>query len=228
MKLRPNGVGDGALMAVYRLTDERGDRYAETLQAIADDQGILAHNNRRRLAEGVQEINDLLEEHADLLKCPVEEGVEALLELAVFEDDEDRDEVANLLLGLPVEGEEEPTLGSIELALHSSRGRMDEAERAGDRDRIQIMTMHSAKGLTADAVIVAACEEELVPGPTEDRRELDDQRRLLYVSLTRARHFLFVTFARQRPGQQSHLLQAPVARTYTSFLRDFLPPSRAT
>ena len=84
------------------------------------------------------------------------------------------------------------------------------------------MTMHSAKGLTADAVIVTACEQELIPGDTNDRRDLDDQRRLLYVSLTRARHFLFVTCARRRPGRQSYLLQVAVERTYTGFLQDYL------
>jgi superfamily I DNA/RNA helicase len=138
---------------------------------------------------------------------------------------EERETVAQLLQGLVVvEGEDPPTLRALESALHSSRGALDETERTHDPERVQIMTMHSAKGLTSDAVIVAACEDELIPGQTVNRRELDDQRRLLYVSLTRARHFLFVTYARRRPGRQSHLLQAPVGRTYTTFLRDYLPP----
>jgi superfamily I DNA/RNA helicase len=84
------------------------------------------------------------------------------------------------------------------------------------------MTMHSAKGLTAEAVIVAACEDELIPGAGLTQREFDDQRRLLYVSLTRAQHHLFVTFAARRVGQQSHRLQVPPQRTLTQFLRDYV------
>jgi DNA helicase-2/ATP-dependent DNA helicase PcrA len=225
LKLRPNGVGDTALMAAYLLADDRAERYSQAIQAIADDPDVLTHRNRARLAQGVHEINRLLDEHADLLESPAGEGLETLLGLIDFEGEESRDEVAGLLLALPAEGEEQLTLGVVESALHSSRGGMDEEERQGSSDRVQIMSMHSAKGLTADAVVVAACEDELVPGQTEGRRDLDDQRRLLYVSLTRARHFLFVTCARQRPGRQSHLTRAPVARSYTSFLTDFLSPN---
>ena len=227
IKLRPNRVGDGSLMAVYRLADERGQRYAPTLQAIADDPDILDHRMRNRIAEEVREINELLDNHADLLDAPAVGGLDLLLSLVEFADDDEREEVAGLLLGLTAEGDDEQSLGDVEAALHTSRGRTDEEERTGDRDRVQIMSMHSAKGLTADAVIVAACEEELIPGETEDRRDLDDQRRLLYVSLTRARHYLLVTYARSRPGQQSHLLQVATARTYTSFLRDYLAPNGA-
>jgi len=224
LTLRRNGVGPTALMAAYRLADDRGVRYAPILQAIAEDADILEHRNRRRLADDIIAVNGILDDHAEILEQPAADGLETLLELVGFEDDEEADEIVGLLLGLPVEGDEELTTGGIEAALHSSRGSRDEWERTGDRDRVQIMTMHAAKGLTADAVIVAACEEELIPGTTEDRRELDDQRRLLYVSLTRARHVLLVTFARRRPGRQTHLVRAPERRTYTSFLRDYLPP----
>jgi DNA helicase-2/ATP-dependent DNA helicase PcrA len=93
-----------------------------------------------------------------------------------------------------------------------------------EADRVRIMTMHSAKGLTADAVIVAACDDELIPGTPEDERELDEQRRLLYVSLTRARHYLYVTYAVRRMGRQSHMLGLSEARTFTQFLRDYLTP----
>ena len=222
LKLRPNRVGDSALMALYRLADERGRRYHETLQDVANEPGLLEHRSRESVAADVRAIIELLDGLANVLDEPAEDGLATLLDTIAFPGDQ-RPEVEELLRGLIVE--DETTLGGVEAALHSSRGAMDEAERGGDADRVQIMTMHSAKGLTADAVIVAACEDELIPGSIGDRRELDDQRRLLYVSLTRARHFLFVTYARRRPGRQSHLLQVPEARTYTRFLRDYLPPA---
>jgi superfamily I DNA/RNA helicase len=71
-----------------------------------------------------------------------------------------------------VSDQENPTLDDVERALQSSRGSFDETERAGDPERVQIMSMHSAKGLTSDAVIVAACEDELIPGSARGKEKL--------------------------------------------------------
>ncbi|MHB1972056.1 MAG: ATP-dependent helicase [Candidatus Dormibacteria bacterium] len=64
---------------------------------------------------------------------------------------------------------------------------------------INIMTAHRAKGLEACVVVIAAAEEELFPG----RGHRDEERRLFYVSLTRAKHALFISFATRRFGQQA-------------------------
>ena len=66
-------------------------------------------------------------------------------------------------------------------------------------DAIRIMTMHQAKGLSADAVFAVGVEEEYIPG----QGNVDEERRLLYVSLTRARHYLFITHCINRTGRQS-------------------------
>jgi DNA helicase II / ATP-dependent DNA helicase PcrA len=226
IQLRGNGLGAGSLMAIYRFAYERGVLYYPALRVIADDPDAIAHPFRRRMAAEVERIEAMLEGLCGAFESEAAEGLAAVLDALSYPSGEGRDEVEGLLLGL-LRDEETPTLDDVEAALHSSRGAMDEAERTADPDRIQIMTMHTAKGLTADAVIVAACDDQLVPGDTEDRRELDDQRRLLYVSLTRARHFLFVTYARRRAGQQSHVLQVSEGRDYTRFLRDYLPPQPA-
>ena len=65
------------------------------------------------------------------------------------------------------------------------------------------MTMHQAKGLSAEATFIVAAEDEYIPGrATGD--QVGDERRLLYVSLTRARHFLYITHCQRRTGRQSH------------------------
>ena len=64
-------------------------------------------------------------------------------------------------------------------------------------DGVRIMTMAGAKGLTVDATIVGGVEEGVVPRPNFDRSE---ERRLLYVAMTRARSRLFLTWARRRSG----------------------------
>ena len=83
------------------------------------------------------------------------------------------------------------------------------------------MTMHQAKGLTAKAVIVAAAEEEYIPGRAQGRFT-EDERRLLYVSLTRACHYLFVTYTSERTGQQRYTGKfsetGETARHLTTFL----------
>jgi DNA helicase-2/ATP-dependent DNA helicase PcrA len=227
LQLRDNGLGPGSLLAVYRLADERGERYYRTLQAIADDPDVFEHARRKAVPRDVEAIESMLDELGEALESEPEAGLAAVLDAIEFPEGEQRHEVTELLLGLPIDESQEPTLGLVEEALHSSRGTFDEEQREGDPDRIQIMSMHTAKGLTADAVIVAACDDEQMPGPTANRRELDDQRRLLYVSLTRARKYLFVTFARRRAGRQTKQLGAdfPERRTYTRFLRDYLPPT---
>ena len=59
----------------------------------------------------------------------------------------------------------------------------------------RIMTMHQAKGLSADAVFVVAAEDEYIPGRAAGDA-LGDEGRLLYVSATRARHYLYFTHCR--------------------------------
>jgi len=62
---------------------------------------------------------------------------------------------------------------------------------------IRIMTLGGAKGLTVRAVIIGAVEEGIVPRPNCN---LGEERRLLYVGMTRAKEFLYCTWARRRRG----------------------------
>jgi superfamily I DNA/RNA helicase len=93
-------------------------------------------------------------------------------------------------------------------------------ENQAETDAINIMSMHQAKGLTADATFVIAAEEEYLPGRATGSGA-DDERRLLYVSLTRARHFLFITHCRRRIGPQRHSgsTSGKEDRNLSSFLR---------
>lgn len=81
---------------------------------------------------------------------------------------------------------------------------------------VNIMTMHKAKGLDACVVFIPAAEEEIMPGERDSR---DEARRLLYVSITRAKRALFVTHAVRRTGAQSHSGVPGKTHSRTSFLR---------
>lgn len=67
---------------------------------------------------------------------------------------------------------------------------------------VRIMTMGGAKGLTVRATIVAGLEEGIVPRPGCD---LGEERRLLYVGMTRAKEFLYCTWARRRIGPTARM-----------------------
>jgi DNA helicase-2/ATP-dependent DNA helicase PcrA len=92
----------------------------------------------------------------------------------------------------------EPSLGGFvdQLSLLS-----DADEEAGTRDaRVFMMTMHSAKGLEFPVVVIAGLEEGLFPHSrsSEDEAELEEERRLCYVGITRAERRLVLTSAARR------------------------------
>jgi DNA helicase II / ATP-dependent DNA helicase PcrA len=94
--------------------------------------------------------------------------------------------------------ETEPTLGGFvdRLSLLS-----DVDEEAGSKDaRVWMMTLHSAKGLEFPVVVLAGLEEGLFPHSrsSEDVEELEEERRLCYVGMTRARSKLVLTGAARR------------------------------
>jgi DNA helicase-2/ATP-dependent DNA helicase PcrA len=70
-----------------------------------------------------------------------------------------------------------------------------------DDESIRIMTMHSAKGLSARAVILPGMEEELIPG-TDVPCKINEWRRILYVSITRSEEFVYFTHCKIRKGRQ--------------------------
>lgn len=75
------------------------------------------------------------------------------------------------------------------------------------KDAVTLMTMHAAKGLEFPVVFMVGMEEGLFPHSRSlmDRDELEEERRLCYVGMTRAKQRLFLTFARRRLffGQRS-------------------------
>lgn len=97
------------------------------------------------------------------------------------------------------ENSENPSLGEFleEVALVADIDRMDDSE-----ERVTLMTLHSAKGLEFPLVYLAGMEDGLFPGmmaiSADDKSELEEERRLCYVGITRAKEELVLTGARMR------------------------------
>ena len=94
--------------------------------------------------------------------------------------------------------------GLIEVDLAHSFGRflsqigpLGKDHALAESQGVRIMTMGGSKGLTVRATIVAGLEQGIVPRPDCD---LQEERRLLYVAMTRAKEYLFCTWARRRRG----------------------------
>src|SRR6266849_2935857 len=94
--------------------------------------------------------------------------------------------------------EPEPSLGGF-VDLLSLLSDVDEEQGARDA-RVWMMTLHSAKGLEFPVVVLAGLEEGLFPHSrsSEDEEELEEERRLCYVGMTRARSRLVLTGAARR------------------------------
>lgn len=76
----------------------------------------------------------------------------------------------------------------------------DREEEDGDSPKITLMTIHSAKGLEFPCVYVVGMEENIFPSPMSQgsMRELEEERRLLYVAITRAERYCHLTYAKMR------------------------------
>jgi DNA helicase-2/ATP-dependent DNA helicase PcrA len=73
-------------------------------------------------------------------------------------------------------------------------------DKEEDRNKVTIMTMHSAKGLEFNNVYIVGVEEELFPSKMafESAEDLEEERRLFYVAITRARKRVSISFAQNR------------------------------
>jgi DNA helicase II / ATP-dependent DNA helicase PcrA len=101
--------------------------------------------------------------------------------------------------------------------------------QAGDQDdALHLMTVHAAKGLEFHTVFITGLEEGLFPHQNSQNVEggLDEERRLMYVAITRARRRLYLTFAQRRMlhGQASYSMASSFLRELPDNLLLWLTP----
>ena len=204
------GIGDTTVAAAERLSDatglslfeifEHADEYADLSRRSA----VLMHFTEtiKSLAEEAESFDaesffdSLCEKtgYLDMLRAQGAEGEGRI---------ENIGELKTNLMKYE-EAAEQPELAGFleEVALYTDLDRMEET------DSVLMMTLHSAKGLEFPSVFVVGMEEGVFPGMQAiyDMNEMEEERRLAYVGMTRAKRNLYLTAAANRMifGQTNH------------------------
>lgn len=163
----------------------------DTVSHVLEHSGLLAHYQTEK--EGLERIENLNELVTAAAVFASEEGMEGLPagEVVVREMViSDEDETASVSDGLS------PLAAFLS---HASLEAGDNQAQAG-QDAVQLMTIHSAKGLEFDAVFLTGLEEGLFPHENAilDPNGLEEERRLMYVAITRARKRLYMSLSQSR------------------------------
>jgi superfamily I DNA/RNA helicase len=94
----------------------------------------------------------------------------------------------------------------------------EEQESTDNDEPIEVMTMHSSKGLSKQLVIIPAFDEKLLPGDDEGER-LAERHRLVYVAVTRAKEQVLITFPNTRAkGDPLNYAAKPKISSYADIL----------
>ncbi|MGD9333230.1 MAG: UvrD-helicase domain-containing protein, partial [Desulfobacterales bacterium] len=154
----------------------------------------LSHSRRRRLGEALSDWRQLM---AGLETLTLDEQIGFLADRSERAPDDahgNRHAVERLLTyARGCHGDRERFLATI--ALHTDADMLQARV-----EKVTLTTMHAAKGLEFPVVFVVGCEDGLIPLRQNGRlpEDLDEERRLFYVALTRAREQLYLTWARKR------------------------------
>ncbi|MBE6674385.1 MAG: ATP-dependent DNA helicase PcrA [Ruminococcaceae bacterium] len=197
-------IGDASFDAASLIAEELGVPTLEVLRKATDYNAIpkIAANSMVSFAKTMENLMDDMEQMT--LSAFVKEvikrtGYEAAL-IALGQSEAERLENLDSLCEAVREYEneaEEPTLSGFleEVALVSDVDRYDE-----NADAVTLMTIHSSKGLEFPIVFLPGMEENVFPGSQSLAMpsEIEEERRLAYVAITRAKKKLIITHARER------------------------------
>jgi DNA helicase-2/ATP-dependent DNA helicase PcrA len=202
LQLRDNGVGDVAIAALYQLARTGGYGLAQAVLAVKEDPSRLGKLGAK-VAQDVVAVQAVVSDASDMPRDDLRAFVMELAESHISDEGTRSNVVGVFTRVLPVAMPED-----LEELLRAINVSLADAEQEVEAGAVNIMTMHQAKGLSSEAVLVVASEDEYIPGRATGEA-VDDERRLLYVSLTRARHYLYITHCERRTGAQTHTGRTP-------------------
>ena len=197
------GVGKTSLENVEQLATAQGISMYEIIKR-ADEFGLnRVFGNTREFVAAIENLRAEKDTIlvSDLIKNTLQKtGYTKALEDENTTEAENRIENLNEFLTVAIEFEEQSADHSLTeflegITLSSDLDGMEETQ-----DSVTLMTLHSAKGLEFPAVFLVGMEEGIFPGYKSigEPKELEEERRLCYVGITRAKEKLFMTCAKQR------------------------------
>ena len=202
------GLGDRTLETIRMAARDRGATMWQASVALLEEQVLAgrAANSLRRFIELVNALEDdtrelpLYQQTDEVIR---NSGLRAMYEQEKGEKAQARIEnleelvTATRQFEIPEEAEEMSPLSAFlsHAALEAGEGQADDFE-----DAVQLMTMHSAKGLEFPVVFMVGVEEGMFPSSrtTEEVGRLEEERRLCYVGMTRAMQKLYISYAEMR------------------------------
>lgn len=129
--------------------------------------------------------------------CVEASGMEAMYKNGKEEGGERLDNIRELV-NLAVRYDDVLPPEGIERLLEEAALASDQDELTEVQQAVSLMTIHASKGLEFDAVFITGLEQGLFPSLREDTRDPEEERRLFYVAVTRARKRLFLSYAGER------------------------------
>lgn len=197
------GIGKTSLEKVETLSEETGTSMYEIIKN-AEEYGLnRIYLKSRDFINIIEELKNKKEELSisELIKLTLKKtGYTKALENENTVEAENRIENLEEFLTVAIEFEEEFAENSLNeflggITLSSDLDNMEETE-----DSVTLMTLHSAKGLEFPTVFLVGMEEGIFPGykSISEPTELEEERRLCYVGITRAKEHLFLTCSKQR------------------------------
>jgi DNA helicase-2/ATP-dependent DNA helicase PcrA len=198
-------IGERTIAELRALTAARGGDVWAAIGAAVGGSGDLAVRTRNALA-GFHALITRLRTRVGLVALP--ELLDTVLEesgyrASLMDGSQDGEDRWNNLLELRVVvgryGDLEPG-DALDRLLEETALVADQDAYAADADATTLITLHAAKGLEFDVVFVAGLEDGVFPHTRslDDPRQMEEERRLMYVAITRARHRLYLTHAAQR------------------------------
>lgn len=205
------GIGNTTLEKLMSVATNNGISLWETVNTFAAKELGVSSTTYGRISKFVAMINGFAAKAGELDAYALgneileESGVrtEIVTDTSDLSRKENLDELINALYDFVAQ--ETETNGSAENAtienyLADVALLTDADKNDADKEKVSLMTIHSAKGLEFSAVCIVGLEEEIFPGHQAffDSRELEEERRLFYVALTRAKEYCYISYARFR------------------------------
>lgn len=225
LELWRKGTGEKSLKAAYNVARERGITFYEALMAAKVNPDWFDPNCISQLTDGIDDIFKKSEIFStNKMNSTFESSIEFVTALEIilqslFDEAESFESVYSIFASMILENH----LMSLNDLVKFVEEESLDPEKVVDKEKVNILSMHKAKGLTSEVVIIIGAENEHIPANTFGAR-FDEMRRLLYVSLTRAKSVLLITFCNKRTGSQSFRRgsQRNPTKTLTQFLRGWM------